>query len=258
MDTLRIQKCLFILLISVGALLALSADVAAQDHVVVQPRRMVIIRTGKVVRDFPKRKRATVRYPIVKGLTDASALRRLQNTLSMKNVFDSTLVDYRTEPGLISFDYEVDYNKNYLLDITFTQETEGAYPDTQRKHFLINLKNGRIIKAADAFNQGSLPTLTRMANEKLKVEVKELVKVVEEEKDSDADQKSAVKDQLHQLEFKLGNLDDFATSDKGVTFLYDAGFPHVIRALQPNGEYFFSFAELRPYIKSNGPLGIFK
>jgi hypothetical protein len=241
-----------------GALLAQPADVAAQDHVVVQPRRVVIIRTGKVVRDFPERKRATVRYPIVKGLTDASALRRLQNSLSMKNVFDSTLVDYRTEPGLISFDYEVDYNKNYLLDITFTQETEGAYPDTQRKHFLINLKNGRVIKAADAFNQGSLPTLTRMANEKLKVEVKELVKVVAEEKDSDADQKSAVRDQLNQLEFKLENLGDFAVSDKGVTFLYDAGFPHVIRALQPNGRFFFSFAELRPYIKSNGPLGVFK
>jgi hypothetical protein len=87
-------------------------------------------------------------------------------------------------------------------------------------------------------------TLTRRANEKLKVEVKELVEVIAEDKDSDADQKSAVRDQLNQLEFKLENLDDFAVSDKGVTFLYDAGFPHVIRALQPNGEYFFSFAEL--------------
>jgi len=44
----------------------------------------------------------------------------------------------------------------------------------------------------------------------------------------------------------------------GVTFLYDAGFPHVIQALQPDGRYFFSYAVLRPHIKSSGPLGVFK
>ena len=56
--------------------------------------------------------------------------------------------------------------------------------------------------------------------------------------------------------FAVKNLDEFAVSDKGVTFLYDARFPHVIRALQPTGEYFFSYAELQPRIKRNGPLGI--
>jgi hypothetical protein len=157
---------------------------------------------------------------------------------------------------VLSIDYEVNYNKNYLLDITFTDETEGAYPETHTKHFLINLKNGMVIKAADAFNQGSLATLARMANEKLKAEVKEIIKVVEEEKDSE--QKSYVREQLNQLEFKRHDLNDFSVGDKGVTFLYDAGFPHVIRALEPDGKYFFSFAELRPHIKSNAPLGIFK
>jgi hypothetical protein len=59
------------------------------------------------------------------------------------------------------------------------------------------------------------------------------------------------------LKFKRSNLDDFSISDKGLTFLYDAEFPHVVQALQPAGEYFFSYAELRPYIRREGLLGTF-
>lgn len=218
----------------------------------------MITRSGKAVRGFPERRTAIVRYPIVEGLTDATALRRLRNTLGLKNVFGETLAQIRAEPYVLSLDYEVNYNKKHLLDITFTDETEGAYPETHTKHFLINLKSGIVIKAADAFNQASLPALINLANQKLRAEVKEQIRVVEEEKDWDADQKSAVRDQLNELEFKRESLNDFSVNDKGVTFLFHAGFPHVIRALEPDGKYFFSFAELRAHIKSNGPLGIFK
>ena len=44
------------------------------------------------------------------------------------------------------------------LDTTFTEETEGAYPDTHTKHFLISLKNGAVVKAADAFDSGARAT----------------------------------------------------------------------------------------------------
>src|SRR6266403_436466 len=138
-------------------MIAVSALVAAKDHVIVQPRQLVIIRTGKVVRDFPERRKAIVRYPIVQGLADPVALRQIQKTLAIKNVFGSTLSEYRQESGLLSFDYKVNYNQNYLLDITFTEETEGAYPDTHTKHFLISLKNGAVVKAADAFDSSAHP-----------------------------------------------------------------------------------------------------
>jgi hypothetical protein len=115
-----------------------------------------------------------------------------------------------------------------------------------------------VIKAADVCNPDSLATLAEMANQKLKAEASERIKEAEGDKDSDADQKSSLKEQLDQLTFTVENLDDFSVNDKGLTFLYDAGFPHVSRALQPDGRYFFSFAELRPYIKRNGPLGIFE
>ncbi|MDX6529807.1 MAG: hypothetical protein QOH41_2097 [Blastocatellia bacterium] len=240
------------------AMLAQAPSVTAQDHITVQPRRVMLLRSRKVARGAPERAKAIVRYPIVSGLTDAAALRRIQKTLAVKNVFDSSIEEYRQDSWLTDFDYKVNYNKNYLLDITFTQDGMGAYPSTSTKHFLIDLRRGTVVKSSDAFNPGSLGTLASMANQKLKAEARELSKDVESDKEQDAEQKKSLQEQLDQLTFTVENLDDFSVSDKGVTFLYDAGFPHVIQALQPDGNYFFSYAELRPHLRPDGPLSVFK
>lgn len=54
--------------------------------------------------------------------------------------------------------------------------------------------------------------------------------------------------------FTAANLDWFSISDRGVTFVYDYGFPHVIKAVEPTGAFFFSWARLKPYIKPGGLL----
>ena len=59
------------------------------------------------------------------------------------------------------------------------------------------------------------------------------------------------------LKFTKENLDDFSVGTKGLTFLYDAGYPHAIQAFEPNGRYFFSYSQLKPYIKRDGLLGQF-
>jgi hypothetical protein len=254
----RLFFSFFLLALILAAAGAQAPGAAAQDRVVIQPRRVVLLRTGKIARDFPDKKRAVVRYPIVRGLSDTAVLRRIQNALAIKNVFDSSLDDYRKDGWLEEFDYKVNYNQKYLLDLTFSQSGWGAYPDTHTKHFLLNLKNGQVIKAADCFNQESFATLASMADQKLRAETKELFQVVDDDKQQDGEQKSSIKEQLEKLTFTVENLDEFVVSDKGVTFLYDAGFPHAIQALQPDGSYFFSYSELRPYIKRDGPLGVFK
>ena len=50
---------------------------------------------------------------------------------------------------------------------------------------------------------------------------------------------------------------DFQVGEKGITFLYDAGLPHVIEAFEPEGRYFFTYSELQRYINRGGPLGQF-
>ena len=236
------------------------AHVAAQatpGSATIQRRQIVIVRTGKLAREFPERRRATISYPFVSGIADRAVLRKVRALLEVKNVFETSLAEYREDAWLVEFDYKVNYNKNDILDISFRQEGVGAYPDTHHKHFAISLKTGEVIKAADAFTPDSLPRLAEMANAKLRAEVAELKEVVAKDREANADTRDAVTESLEALTFGVENLDEFQVSDRGVTFLYDAGFPHVIQALQPDGEYFFSHAQLSPFVKRGGPLGVF-
>jgi len=250
-----------LLLLLVGAPVKTSQvpQVAAQsgtDRAIVKPRTVVIIRRGALIKDFPNKKRATVTYPIVSGLNDPQVLRRVQAILQIKNVFDSSIAEYRDDNWLEEFRYQVNYNKSSILDITFTQEGSGAYPDTQTKHFAINLKNGNVIKASDVFTSSSLPALRTVLDGKLHAELQEILVSLKDSKSDPEDVRIATEAQ-EPLGYTIENLDDFEVGAKGVTFLYDAGYPHVIQAFEPNGRYFFSYSELKPFIKREGPLGQF-
>jgi hypothetical protein len=236
--------------VSYAASPAVAAVSEGVPSVVLQKRRMVIVRTGKFVRDFPERKRAIINYPVVVGPRNSPVLRKIRALFDFKNIFDTSLAEYRADTWLSEFDYKVNYNRNFILDITFTQEGIGAYPDTQTKHFAINLRNGELIGATDAFNSSSLEKLAALVDAKLQSENQATIR------DSGDDRETA-RDLLKDLKFKASNLNDFSVSAKGITFLYDAEFPHVVQALQPVGQYFFSFAELKPYIKRAGPLAPF-
>ena len=243
-----------LMLLASASYAAASPAVASKSDgvpsIVIQKRRIVLVRTGKFVRDFPERKRAIVSYPVIVGPKTSPVLRKVRALFDFKNIFDTSLAEYRADTWLSEFDYKVNYNRNFILDITFTQDGIGAYPDTHHKHFAINLRNGELIKAADAFDSASLDALAEMVDKKLQAENQETIR------DSGGDRETA-RDLLKDLKFKASDLDEFSISDKGVTFLYDAGFPHAVQALQPVGKYFFSFAELRSYIKRDGPLGVF-
>jgi hypothetical protein len=193
---------------------------------------------------------------VISGLADARVLRKVQTILQIKNVFDTSVAEYREDNWLEEFDYKVNYNKNHILDLTFSQSGSGAYPDSQTKHFAINLNNGTPIKAADAFVPNKLGSLAELVKAKFQAELSQILKDLAESK-SDPEDIRIAREAQDALEFKLSDIDDFSIGDKGVTFLYDAGYPHAIQAFEPNGEYFFSYSELKPYIKREGPLGQF-
>jgi hypothetical protein len=225
---------------------------------VIQQRRIVLTRSRTVAREFPDRKTAIIRYPVVKGLEDAEVLRKVQKLLAVENAFGSTLKEYREDAWLTDINYKVGYNRNYLLDVMFSQSGMGAYPDTQTKHFLIDLKRGSVIKAADAFNANLLARLASLVNAKLQNEVRAAIRRFEGDKDSSAEEKESLRSTFADLKFTEENLDEFSVSPRGITFLFDAGFPHAIQALQPAGQYFFPFSTLQTYIKRDGPLGVFR
>lgn len=250
------RKLILCLLPVVGLVCAHAAALAA-GTATVQRRQVVIVRRGALARQFPERRRAVVNYPFVSGIADRNVLAKVRALLEIKNVFGTSLAQYREDAWLTELDYKVNYNSNDILDISFREEGVGAYPDTNHKHFAIDLKTGEVIKAADAFEPGSLQRLAALVNEKLRAEVAAQVAAVEGDKDTDAEGKEALKEQLRGLTFGVENLEEFEVGDTGVTFLYDAGFPHVIQALQPEGRYFFSYRQLKPFIRRGGPLGLF-
>jgi len=229
----------------------------ATDRVILRPRRVVLVRTGEIARNFPERKRAIVVYPIVSGLSDAAVLRRVRSALDIKNAFGSTLADYRGDAWLSEFGYKVNYNADYLLDITFTQSGMGAYPDDQDRHILINLRDGSVVTAADVFEPNKLDALAQLVDRELqreigKLEAENLTGI------TDADERKSINDAYANLKYERANLDEFSVSRSGVTFLYDAGFPHVIQALEPQGRYFFSYKTLKDYLRRDGLLAKFR
>lgn len=231
---------------------------AAGESAVVGRRRVVINRTGRLARQFPERRRAVLNLPVISGLPP-SVLRNVRATLDLKNVFGTSLAEYRQDAWLEELDFKVNYNRRHILDISFRQSGTGAYPDTHHAHFAVSLRTGKALKAQDVFEGGALYALAGMANEKLRDEVAKQIKVVEEDRElsADADALNAVREQLSGLSFNVEHLDHFEVGDAGLTFLYDAGFPHAIQAIQPDGRYFFTYAQLAPYVRRDGPLGVF-
>ena len=233
-----------------------SANHLLQERALIQRRRTVIVRAAGVAKRFPNRKTAVITYPVISGLKPQT-LRKVRELLSFKNIFDYSMAEYRSDPWLSEFSYVVNHNEDFLLDLTFTQSGMAAYPDEQSKHFLIDLRNGKAVLAADAFQTDKLATLATAVDEKLQQEIAGLRKENASSADRDAAEKVSVNDAYDILKFEPKDLDNFSVSNSGITFLYDAGFPHVIKALEPKGRYFFSYTELRSFIRTTGPLGQF-
>lgn len=250
----------FLSVLAFTAYLAQPSRVSAtvhQDRLIVRPRRIVLVRSAKVEKQFPDRKTATVIYPVISGLSDRAVLRRIRSLLDFKNIFDYSLQEYREDSWLSEFSYTVNYNRNSLFDITFDQNGVAAYPDGQSKHFLINLKNGRIVKAADAFLADKFGVLAALVDQKLQAELRETTAEAKRTSNLEATEFQSIVETLEQMKFGTENLEDFSVSARGITFLYDAGLPHAIAAFEPEGRYFISYSELAPYLKSTGPLGQF-
>lgn len=232
---------------------SLSPKPTSNDRVLIEPKTVTFTR-GKKEQEYPNYKEAIVKYPQVTGLADQTVLKNVQATVSLKSVMGQSLDELRTEFQeswwLSEIDYTVNYNQNSLLDLTFTISGVGAYPSTYEKHRLVSLKTGKVLKASDVFKKESFGTIASMVDKAMQVEIKQAIAKGNE---GGAD----IRDQLSNKRFQSRNLNNFSVSDKGITFLYDFGFPHVILALEPSGRYFFSYDQLKAYIKPSGALGVF-
>lgn len=238
-------------------LLLVSGSFAAGQSVVIKPKKVVYKRTG---RNVPEHQRTfEVRYPLFSGQLTPAALRSLRTQTDYWRVFDMKLADnLRREHWLSNFDYVVRYNKHNILDILLIAEGVAAYPDSSIKYFVFDIRTGRKLTVTDLFTAASMPQLLTKIREVMKRHEAEAIKETAETRETLEYYREAYPD-LHPTpdQFAFKHLDGFSISDSGVTFIYDYDFAHVAQALEPTGEFFLSYAELRPFIRTDGLLARF-
>ena len=218
----------------------------------------VVIKSKKVTYTRPKpisdhKKTFVVNYPKVSGVGKALAA-KIENAISYKNILNLDVEEEKTEIQWVEeADFKVGYNNNGILSIELFMEGTGAYPSGVLKTVVVNLKTGARVRPADVFTN-----LAGLASE-VKKQQREEMKIAREKykKDSENNENFDGSPYFDEADFKVKDLAEFSVDDKGVIFNYDYNFAHVIRALEPDGSYTMSWAELKPYIKRGGLLAKF-
>jgi hypothetical protein len=195
------------------------------------------------------KKTFTINYPKVRAATPALS-RKIEAAISYKLILGLNLQEELTDTQwLEEADYQVVYNKNGILCIDLTMSGSAAYPDGVTKTAVVDLKKGTIVKTSDVFT--NLQGLAAMVRKAQKKEIADAIAEIRKDpENNETDPATLFKD----ADFRRKDLEGFSVNEQGVTFKYDYGFPHVIQALQPDGKFFFTWAQLRPYLVSGGLL----
>ena len=239
-------------LLLIPAAIFILSSAAFSQSVVITPKKTVYKRAKP---ESEYRKTFEITYPKVKAATPAVS-RKIEAALSYEKNFEINLKEEINGEyqGLELADFEVGYNKNGVLSVSLFMEGWGAYPSSSTKWIVVDLKTGNRIKPAAVFT--NLDGLTA----KLKEIQQEKIKANDEELKSDSEYmelREDIAEELKDVDFTADNLEGFSLDEKGVTFHYDYGYRHAIRALAPDGEYFMSWAAIKPFIKSASLLGKF-
>lgn len=191
----------------------------------------------------------TVNYPRIGGV-DLSIAKRIESILSYEKAFDFTIDEEKTElQWLEEADYEVTYNDNGILSITISIVGSAAYPDAVYKHFNIDTVRGVRMFPKDLFVK--LPTLAAKIKKMQQAEIANAKREIK--KDPDAEDVDT-NEMFARSNFRVTELNAFRLSPTGVTFFYNYGFPHVMKALQPDGQYNISWREIKPFVKPGSRL----
>ena len=211
------------------------------------------------------RKEFRVRYPIIEGIKSESLLFKINSVFSYEKVFDILIADsIKGDTWLNDLDYSIHFFKKPFLNLLFYMEGTGAYPWTVTQSIVINYETGDLIGIEDIFNEHSLERLASIINEFVQLDLRKASLqekyIGENPLESDLEL-NGIEENINWIEKRFGhdtvnveNIRDFSLNEYGITFIYDFGFPHVIKALEPEGHYYFEYSSLIHFIKDNSVL----
>jgi len=223
------------------------------DRVVITPQVVTLMR-GKAGEAYPDRKMVAIQSPRISGIKDPVLLEKVRTAVSLKAVSGQSLEEIRAElqenTWLSDIRYRVNYNQKFLLDLTYVIEGSGAYPSQYERHVVVDLKAGKKLRSNDVFRLETLGMIAAQVDKVMQAEIKKTIAQVNRD---DLD----IRPYLNEAKFRIKQVDNFSLSDQGIIFRYDFDFPHVMKAAEPKGRYFFTYAQLKTYIRKDGPLGQF-
>lgn len=225
------------------------ADIGFSQSVTITAKKEVY-RRPKPIQDF--KRTFTIRRPIAKASTPALS-KKITAAINPESVLDIRIKDeLRDEQWLEEADYKVIYNQNGILTIKLWMEGTAAYPDSVTKYIVVDLRSGNRLRPADVF--ADLNGFTRIVKGIQSDEVRKSIVAMKKDPDIGDSDPSQL---FSETDFKADDLKEFSVNGSGVTFHYDYGFPHVLKAVQPPGEYALSWTRLKPFIRRDGLLARF-
>ncbi|HKP69829.1 MAG TPA: hypothetical protein VJV05_11145 [Pyrinomonadaceae bacterium] len=232
--------------ILLGLLVALASMAVDAQTVMIVPKKTIHQRPRP---EYDLKKTFSIRSPIAKAST-SDLSQKITAAISPVKVLEINLKEEMGEfQWLEEADYKVLFNQQGVLCVELWMTGTAAYPDSVNKTVVVDIAKGMRVSVSDVLTD--LDKLAPLVKKKQHAEVLAATKAMK--KDPDADPKAL----FSETNFTTEDFSEFAVDAKGVTFIYDYGFPHVLEALQPSGKYHFTWAELKPFVRSDGLLARF-
>jgi hypothetical protein len=136
-----------------------------------------------------------------------------------------------------------------VLSISVHYEYLGAYSTTNYAYLNFDLATGAKLEITDLLDKAQLPAIVARLEPMLQARIAK----TKQEFAADIQSGDIPADQWDALHVTVESLSSFTTTPAGITFHWDAGFPHVMQALAPDGELPIAFADLTGRINPRGP-----
>ena len=254
LKTISISLCLCLLLSPWAVAQTRMPSANSEDRVTITPQTIVFPRKPNPVRGSSPDEKTVITYPEITGLRDEAVLNRIQTTLQLKNIFGSTVAEYQADEmgWLEKVGFVVNYNQHHILDLRFTELGSAIHGQVTNKHFTIDLRTGAVVTPKDIFAAERMDQLSELVDKKLQEEIKQ----VRDRFPAGEKVPAALEDILGKLRFETADLSNFEVNPGGVLFYKKIYFPYGFgfHSYRPDGRYFFTHAELKPYLRTDGLL----
>jgi hypothetical protein len=219
-------------------LIFLFASFCAAQSIKIVPKTIIYKRLNVDANDALGMKEFSIMYP--KILSDNGS--KIEAVLSYEKLFEFNIEkEINAERGIRKLEYKTLFNSENILSIKLSLDTYTFSDLHDVKFITLNTKTAEIIKPAEVFKN-----LNQLAKSCKKSRLKSINAV--KRRYSRKDYGTL----FDNIKFTTEELKGFTVENRGITFHYPYTFVRTAIMFEPNNDYFFSWKQLKPYLKTDG------